>query len=155
MAQVRKRTFFVYFSPYAKIQCPLHLAPISKRIELQQRAWSQLLAFFETRILKKREWKSDNYYGSYDYKQVSVYLWARWYNNSRLFNRVAFAPRPERDRWTRRCWDHHRCQPYGPYKKLVNQLSIGVPRGSVTSTLVYSILLNIVFSHYQSRNTRI
>ena len=69
-----KGDFVFYFSPYQKIQCPLHLAPISKRIELQQRAWSQSLAFSEVRILKKRKLKSDKYCGSYDYKQVSVYL---------------------------------------------------------------------------------
>ena len=68
MAQGGKEDFVVYFYPYAKIQCPLHLAPISKRIELQQRAWSQSLAFSKMRILKKRKLKSDENYGSYYYK---------------------------------------------------------------------------------------
>ena len=77
MAQGGKEDFVVYFYPYAKIQCPLHLAPISKRIKLQQRAWSQSLAFFKMHILKKRNSKSDKDYESYDYKQVSAYLCPR------------------------------------------------------------------------------
>ena len=75
--KLEKKDFIVYFYPYKELQCPLHLAPISKRIELQQRVWSQLLAFFEVRILKKRKLKSDKDYGSYDYKHVSVYLCPR------------------------------------------------------------------------------
>ena len=66
-----------YFYPYAKLQCPLHLAPISKQIELQQQVWSRSLAFFKMDMVKKRRSKSDKDYGSYDYEQVSVYLCPR------------------------------------------------------------------------------
>ena len=71
--KVGKEDLVVYFSPYAKLQCPLHLAPSSKRLEPQQ----QLLAFSKMRILEKRKLKSDKDYGSYDYKRVSVYLCPR------------------------------------------------------------------------------
>ena len=50
----RKKNFFLHFFPPAKSICFLLSALISKRIKIQEPAWSHSIDLSQTRILKKK-----------------------------------------------------------------------------------------------------